>query len=354
MPDYTTRSLPLTVVVHSRVPTLAALLSVLLLLPASQTLAATIRLVDGSLVIGTITALVDGEDLTVDTDHMGDVVIEWDAIESIDGTAQVNIELFNGERIAGNLRRTEARLFIDSPVREEELEVDPGRVFAIEEYTASWLDGLDAYANLGLNLVRGNNQVTQISYGAGAQYDANRFTTGIDTTLIVNQQENAEDTRRLTLRAFHNQKLTRRWSAGGIYQFESDDRQQLAGRSLYAGVLNTRIINNRVQRLELSAGLALNSENFDTGDSTESLEALAGAVHRLRLSSGLDLDTTIYFLPGLSQSGRYRLQTDSTLSVDLFSDLEFSLIYYNRYDSEPPVAVSTFDYGVTLALGYEF
>lgn len=285
---------------------------------------------------------------------MGDVVIEWSAIETIEGTAQVNVELFNGERIAGNLRRTDGRLYIDSPQREGELELDPLRVFSIEEYTASWLDGLDAYANLGVNIVRGNNQVTQISYGAGASYDANAFTTGIDTTLIVNEQQDADDTQRLTLRAFHNQKLSRRWSAGGIYQFERDDRQQLIGRSLFAGVLNNRLINNRVQRLELSGGLAVNSEDFESDDATQSLEALVGAVHRLRMTSGLDVDTTVYLLPSLSQSGRFRVQTDSTLSMDLFGDLEFSLIYYNRYDSEPPVAVSQFDYGFTLALGYEF
>ena len=45
--------------------------------------AAEVHVKDGSVVIGTITGLVDGEDLIVDTEYMDDVVIEWDAVNDI-------------------------------------------------------------------------------------------------------------------------------------------------------------------------------------------------------------------------------------------------------------------------------
>ena len=61
--------------------------------------AAEIFLKDGSVVIGTVKSLADGEDLDVDTEHMGVVTIEWDAIDEIRGTRTVNVELFDGRRI---------------------------------------------------------------------------------------------------------------------------------------------------------------------------------------------------------------------------------------------------------------
>jgi hypothetical protein len=49
--------------------------------------AAEVKLADGSVVIGTILGLKDSEDLIVDTEYMDEVVIEWEAIESIRGAS---------------------------------------------------------------------------------------------------------------------------------------------------------------------------------------------------------------------------------------------------------------------------
>lgn len=331
------------------------LLSILLFAPSAAAIAAEIYLKDGTVVIGTIEALADGEDLTVDTEYMDDVVIEWDAIERIEGAAAVNVELFSGRRMLGNLSLEDGRLYVrktaDPAVREE---IDADDVFEISDHTNRWTDGFDAYLNLGFNVVRGNNQVTQVTYGGGVSFDGNRFESGLDSTLILNEQTGAPDNRRLTVAAHHDQKLSEHWNAGGLYQFESDDQQQLTGRSLLAGVFSRRLVNNRVQRLTLSGGLAVNAEDFESQESSESLEALIGAGYRLRSRSGIDVDAKFFLLPSLTDSGRVRAQSDATLSMDLLGDLDLELIYYNRYDSAPPVAVNEFDYGVTLALGYEF
>jgi putative salt-induced outer membrane protein YdiY len=336
----------------TRSQTLAVCCLLTPLLHAVSTPAAEIHLKDGSVVVGTIEALTDGEDLTVDTKYMDDVVIDWAAIERIEETAPVNVELFSGERILGNLSLTEEGLFVEEG--EVRREIEPDRVFGIDDYTESWLDGLGAYVNLGANLVRGNNRVTQVTYAGGLSYDANRFESGLDTTLIVNQQTNARDTQRYTLSTFYTHRLGGQWTAGGRLSFESDEQQELVGRSLLSGALGNRVINTRVQRLSLSGGLALNSEEFEGVPATESLEALLGVVYRLRSKWDLDFDSSLYVLPSLTESGRLRVQFDSTMSADLIGDLDFRLIYYNRYDSDPPAAVQNVDWGLTFALGYDF
>ncbi len=339
----------------SIVRSVAILLTGLLVSVHSPTaVSATVYLVDGSVVKGKLLQLVDGQDLTVDTEHMGDVVIEWNAIETIEGESRVNVELFSGERLAGNLTMNEGQPTLMPLDSESRVALDPENVYSLSEFKHGWGDGFDAHVDLGLNIVRGNNQVTQITYGAGVSYEANSFTSTLDTTLIVNEQTGAADTERFTFRGSHTQRLSRKWSAGAIYQFESDDLQQLIGRSLLAGVLNNRVVNNRTNRLELSGGLALNAEEFDGVDRSESIEGVLGAAYRLRSKSDVDFDLILYVLPSLTDSGRWRVQTDSTLSTDLIGDLEVKLTYYNRYDNRPPVAVRNFDYGLTLGLGYEF
>ena len=87
--------------------TLQAMLAALLMVPAVH--AAEVRLTDGTVVIGTILSMVDGDDLVVDTSHMGEVTIEWPAIVSVSGTQVVEVELFDGRKELGSVSVDEER-----------------------------------------------------------------------------------------------------------------------------------------------------------------------------------------------------------------------------------------------------
>jgi hypothetical protein len=106
--------------------------------------------------------------------------------------------------------------------------LSPKDIFSIEEYNETFADSLGAYTDLGMNIVRGNNTVTQLSFGAGVSYDAEDFEAHIDGTTIINEQTNTESTRRSTLAANYTHKLGSLWGATGLYQFESDEQQGLA------------------------------------------------------------------------------------------------------------------------------
>ena len=70
------------------------LITAMLFCPAA--IAAEFRLRDDSVVVGRILRLTDGKDLVVDTAHMGEVTLEWEAVERIDGTQVVEVEFFDG------------------------------------------------------------------------------------------------------------------------------------------------------------------------------------------------------------------------------------------------------------------
>ena len=111
-------------------------------------------------------------------------------------------------------------------------------------------------------------------------------------------------------------------------------------------------MNNRTQRLELFAGLANNSENFEGQPSVDSLEGILGSRYRLR--SFADLDASLIVFPSLDGGDRYRVQFDASLSFDLFSDLDFKTTFYDRYDSQPPAGNEKSDYGVTVGLSWSY
>ena len=62
--------------------------------------AAEVFLSDGSIVVGTLVSLAGSDDLIVDTEHMGEVAIEHEAVKEIRSTKVIDVELFNGQRRA--------------------------------------------------------------------------------------------------------------------------------------------------------------------------------------------------------------------------------------------------------------
>jgi putative salt-induced outer membrane protein YdiY len=280
---------------------------------------------------------------------MDEIVIEWASVTQVRNTEVVDVELFDGRRFVGKLARDG---------NEISLEGDPAVVFTandlyeIEEYNATFLEGFSADTDLGMNLVRGNNQVTQLSIGAGLGFDGQSFESSLRGTTIVNEQADSGDTRRTTLTGSYTHKYNNGWQAIGSLQFEADEQQDLDGRTLLAGGFGKPVFNQRKHRLELFAGMAINSEQFSGLPQNETLEGLLGARYRMR--SFADIDATLSVLPNLEESDRVRVQFDATMSFDLYSDLDFKITLYDRYDSQPPAGNEKNDYGTTLGLSWSY
>ena len=311
--------------------------------------AAEFHLRDGSVIVGTIVSLVDGDDLVVDTAHMDKVTIEWGAIEEIRGTQVVDVVTFDGRRFIGTVTFDEGNVTITG---EDDVEVAPRDVFSIDEINESFWEGLGAYTDLGMNVVRGNNRVTQLNVGTGVSYEGRDFKVSVDASSIINEQAETQDTRRNTFSTAYSHDFSTRWQGSAFYQFESDEQQGLDGRSLLGGFISNRLVNSRHQRFSIYGGFAVNSEKFDAQPRTETPEGLIGFAYRLRWAA--DIDARLTFFPNLEESDRMRSQFDGTMSFDLFSDLDFKVTVYNRYDSAPPPGNEKNDSGLTLALSWEY
>ena len=321
-------------------------------LTALNTNAAEVFLSDGSIVVGTLVSLAGGDDLIVDTEHMGEVAIEHEAVREIRSTKIIDVELFNGQRLRGQVLVNEDGVTITGDGTSVVLQRD--KIFAMAQVHETIWDGLTIYTDIGMNLVRGNNDVSQLNFGAGAGYVGPVFEASVDGTVVINEQAEGNDLRRRTLRSTYTHKFGSNWQLTGLLNFESDDQQGLDLRTLAGGAIGNRLVNNRRWRFDLYGGLVVNSEEFEGQSRTESLEGLVAATYRLRARSGIDIDASLGVLPSFEQSDRVRVVFDGSLSVDLIKDLEAKLAVYNRYDSQPPLGNEKNDTGVTVGLSWEY
>ena len=117
------------------------------------------------------------------------------------------------------------------------------------------------------------------------------------------------------------------------------------------------LVRNPRNELMGGAGLALNREKPVEGESTTNVEAVAGFdwANFAYDFPNTDIRVTAFGYLGLSQWGRFRLESNASLRRELFSDFYFGVKGYESYDSEPATeGAQKNDWGLSLTLGYSF
>ena len=106
------------------------------------------------------------------------------------------------------------------------------------------------------------------------------------------------------------------------------------------------------------AGFVLNQEQSTEQVSSGTLAELFGQVQLnvFRFEKpevNLFVEQTIYY--GLSKSGRFRNDGETSLSWEVFKDFDLTLTLNNNYDSKPPVEGGhKFDFSIVFGVGYSF
>jgi hypothetical protein len=67
-----------------------------------------------------------------------------------------------------------------------------------------------------------------------------------------------------------------------------------------------------------------------------------------------DLDISAVVLPGISEPGRIRANTNASYYIKLFSDLSWNFSFYGNWDNQPPPGLSSSDYGTSSGLSWTF
>jgi hypothetical protein len=67
----------------------------------------------------------------------------------------------------------------------------------------------------------------------------------------------------------------------------------------------------------------------------------------------LSFDATVNVYPGITESGRWRANSDIRISWELVEDFFWDLRYWSTYDNEGETDSDT-DYGVTTGIAWEY
>jgi hypothetical protein len=313
---------------------------------------------NGDRITGEIKAL-EHNRLQFSTDSMGTIYIEWDKIESVQSEQYLLLERTDGRRYYGQLAPGggESRLQIRRDPDEPEETVDMAVMVRAEPIVGGRvIDRLDGYVSAGLDMAKANDR-RSIDFAGGLSSRTRVRAWAVDGSINVTDDSSDETSERYQLQGAYRQFSHDRNFYQGFGGFERNSELDLNLRTL-AGVGLGRyfVQSNRAEWMGV-VGLAYSHENSTGGETLDSVEAVLSTTFAIFQYDfpETDISGSLALLPSLTQSGRYRAETDLRAKYEFIDDLYFELKFYGSYDSESPLDGSEqSDYGLTTSLGYSF
>lgn len=336
-------------------PRMLCFLLVAFSLPAIADKTDIVVLNNGDKVTGEVKGLLRGK-LEFSTDSMGTVYIEWLDIQAVISDTGQSIELANGQRFFGPLRKTENTDMVSIETEQGMVGVGMLDVVAMYPVEASFWERLDIQASLGFNWDKASD-VGKYSVALDTEYRHPDHITRAGLSSEVTTLEGQDDTRRANATINHMRFRRSKRFVSYFGNLDSNDELGIDLRALAGigyGWIPMRSNNNWFL---VSAGIDVNHEIPDGGDSETNVEAVGRVTYEyFRYSDPeREFSTSITVFPSLTDWGRYRVDFSTELDIEFYKDFSWVLSLFANYDSDPiSEDASTSDYGVRSALAYEW
>jgi hypothetical protein len=320
-----------------------------------------IVLKNGDRVTGEIQELEYGL-LRLDTDDMGTISIEWSAIASIDSQYVFDVQRAGGRQYAGIIATSEdgQELVIKDEVGAQSVPLSS--VVRVTELETGFWQRVSGSMSVGFNYTKSTGIRTG-SVNISSQYQAEQLKATLDISAYETSSPDTEPSARENLTSTVQFQRERPSFLMLLNSLERNDELGIDLRLTMGGGLARYFAQDQDSEVMLLLGAVANqewvndeAESLDADDSQQSLEGVLGASWRIfRFNDPeVSLASTAYLYPSLTESGRRRGTLDVSLRREIISDLFFDISFYESYDSDPPSAGETTDYGIVTSLGYKF
>ncbi len=315
-----------------------------------------IILENGDKVTGEIKKLERGK-LTLSTDSMGTVSIDWLDIQRITSQYSFVVETESGERFFGSIEPAGELQTIRVIGEDSSAVLDQPSVVEMTPIQDTFLDRLDGSVSVGLNVQRAN-RLRNLTLDAEVSWRARRRSAQATySSSFSNQEGTSGSSTRNVLGLQWQQSFRERWFGAVVGQFSQNDELALDFRSVTGGGLGRRLVQNNRTILSSVGGVVFSRERFSGETASSNVEALWGVDYALFVFDDpeTDISTRLLVFPSLTRPGRVRIDLETRIKYELFKDFFWSVSLFDNYDSDPPAAdVGKNDFGITTSVGWSF
>lgn len=327
------------------IPTIAALIALVLGVVALSARADTVTLKDGSVIHGKNLHLAGGA-LTITTDFAGDLSIKQDQVISFSTDEQVFVKTENNSTVLGKVDQKDSGLVVAS--------ASGSYTTKVEGVKSSWRQGGEDpeitalrrhwVLELSTDIAGKEGNSTGFAGAVGAvatlktPTDALKFYASGSHAVANNQVSDDTYKGGVEYNAFFSPKLS--WYVSS--ELMQDNVKDIALRATALGGLGINAVRSAKQDLQFRAGLSYRYETYNT-DPLDPQPNFSSAglnlalVHRLDIGTWAVMNNSIGFVPSFKNFNNYIIDHDSNFTLPFGGSKTWGLRFgvTNEYVSKP-------------------
>jgi putative salt-induced outer membrane protein len=328
---------------------------------SSMALADQVSLRNGDRLSGTIVKS-DGKTLVLHTDYADDISVKWDAVQGIQSSEPLHIELQNGKTVSGPVTTSDGKLEVggvESSVSEVKTLRNEAEETAYEKTLhPGLLQGWKSGLNAGFALTRGNSATKNLSLAFTAIRQTSNDKLGLYENSVYASNDATGAVPHTTANTAgggfrYDHDITKKVFGFGAADFFADALQDLNLRSVFGGGAGYHAIKTEATTLDLLAGLNYTHESYTTfSRNFVALTLGEELTHKLGQSTLLNEKALIF--PNLNSVGDYRATVDFATVTKISKRLGWQNAFSDIYVTNPPPGKKKNDVVLTTGLNVSF
>jgi putative salt-induced outer membrane protein len=218
-------------------------------------------------------------------------------------------------------------------------------------------EGWEGNANVGFSVTSGNSNNTTMATGLRAVKNGGPDKLTVYARSVWNS-DRGNGHMVTTQNAFwggvrYDRNLDGRQFGFVSYDFERDRPRGLNMRSVAGAGLGRHVVKSETSEIDVLLGGAWN-RTWQTGDNTDTPEAIAGLNLKHRLSEKLKFQNSLTFFQNVTDRSEYRVIMDATFSVDVTKRVGVFITIGDRFNNDPYHSSRRNDFLFTTGMKWNF
>jgi putative salt-induced outer membrane protein YdiY len=315
-----------------------------------------IYLKNGDRITGNIKELDRGK-LRVKTITMDTVYLNWVDVESIESNTYLRISKTDGTFTYGRLQKSDMtenlRIFDSGETTEiPALEVASAKPIRVDE---SFWHRIEGDVSAGIDYKKASD-ILLVNVASNLRLREEKYELAFGFNWNETSRTDDNDSSRADLSGDYTRFLEGRWFWKASAGLERNQELGIDLRTIISGTAGKYFIQTSTMRFEVNVGLAASLEDRTDGTKQDGVEGLIRSsfdIFKLNIPM-TRLTANVNLFPGITESGRLRVNTDITLRNEIVRDFFWDLQFYSSYDNQPAEGFESEDYGIITSLGATF
>lgn len=291
---------------------------------------------------------------------LGTSSVQWSEVARLDSNQLFLVKTENGSVYTGTVKT--ATIEGDRPLTIEvagsagtEAIIERPRLVEMDVTSENFFERFNGIINTGIIHTKAN-QSTQYSLSSQFTYPRERWgvASSFSSTLSASTGVPTSTRNQLDLGAYRLMRWNN-WFYDGVGSFLQSSEQGITSQTTAGGGIGRYLRNTNLTRISVIGGLVGQNTKYEENNASQNVaSALIATNLQFFRFDKTNASVTTVLLPIISGPARVKFNMNASYYLKLTGRLSWNASFYGNWDSRPPSALSSSDYGTSSGLSLTF